>query len=282
MNIPKLDKNLVQWAALAIGGFAVFTSLPKAADNLKPAAKQATRMSEQFDVLTDKETGNIYGWIEGKDGERRFVKMDKNSENAIRKEREDALEALEKERRAKDGETTTPAQLVYVSQKKDDVRSERIFTRNSDFGNFKVNARIKYRLREKKMLYRLAISLPALKNDPITGEPNQKNCLTSDQESTLLSLKQQKENKVRFRFVDADSFWLRDSLIPLGEAKANNYKTTVIDSYNKDNCGKINKLVFHGRLSEFTLPDYSWVEDGKLLFDGVQIVVPSKEEDKKK
>ena len=278
MNLPKLDKNLMQWAALAIGGFAIFTSLPKAADNLKPSAQQATRMSEQFDVLTDKETGNIYGWIEGKDGERRFVKMDKNSENAIRKEREDALE---KERRSKE-EESAPAQLVYVSQKKDDVRSERIFTRNSDFENFKVNARIKYRLREKKMLYRLAISLPALKNDPITGEPNQKNCLTSDQESTLLSLKQQKENKVRFRFVDADSFWLRDSLIPLGEAKANNYKTTVIDSYNKDNCGKINKLVFHGRLSEFTLPDYSWVEDGKLLFDGVQIVVPSKEEDKKK
>ena len=132
--------------------------------------------------------------------------MDKNSENAIRKEREDALE---KKRRSKE-EESTPAQLVYVSQKKDDVRSERIFTRNSDFENFKVNARIKYRLREKKMLYRLAISLPALKNDPITGEPNQKNCLTSDQESTLLSLKQQKENKVRFRFVDADSFWLRE------------------------------------------------------------------------
>ena len=277
MNLPKLDKNLLQWAALAVGGFAIFTSLPKAADNLKPAAQQATRMSEQFDVLTDKETGNIYGWIEGKDGERRFVKMDKNSENAIRKEREDALE---KERRSKE-EESAPAQLVYVSQKKDDVRSERIFTRNSDFENFKVNARIKYRLREKKMLYRLAISLPALKTDPITGESNQKNCLTSDQESTLLSLKQQKENKVRFRFVDADSFWLRDSLIPLGEAKANNYKTTVIDSYNKDNCGKINKLVFHGRLSEFTLPDYSWVEDGKLLFDGVQIVIPSKDEDKK-
>ena len=49
-------------------------------------------LSEQFDVLTDKETGNIYGWIEGKDGERRFVKMDKNSENAIRKEREEAEE----------------------------------------------------------------------------------------------------------------------------------------------------------------------------------------------
>jgi hypothetical protein len=281
MNLPKLDKNLMQWAALAVGGFAIFTSLPKAADNLKPAAQQATRMSEQFDVLTDKESGNIYGWIEGKDGERRFVKMDKNSENAIRKEREDALEKERRERASKE-EDSAPAQLVYVSQKKDDVRSERIFTRNSDFENFKVNARIKYRLREKKMLYRLAISLPALKIDPITGEPNQKNCLTSDQESTLLSLKQQKENKVRFRFVDADSFWLRDSLIPLGEAKANNYKTTVIDSYNKDNCGKINKLVFHGRLSEFTLPDYSWVEDGKLLFDGVQIVVPSKEEDKNK
>ena len=90
----------------------------------------------------------------------------------------------------------------------------------------------------------------------------------------------EKDNKVRFRFVDADDFWLRDNLMPLNESKANNYKTTVVDSYHKDSCGFVNKLVFHGRLDKFTLPDYSWVEDGKLIFTGVKIVEAMPEEKK--
>jgi len=65
---------------------------------------------------------------------------------------------------------------------------------------------------------------------------------------------------------------LKDATIPLWKGAANNLKTTVIDSYEKDECGRINTLVFHGRLRGFTMPDYSWVEDGKLLFDDVQFL----------
>ena len=91
----------------------------------------------------------------------------------------------------------------------------------------------------------------------------------------------EKDNSVRFRFIDADEFWLKDELMPLTEGKANNYKTTVIDYYNTDKCGRINELVFHGRLDKFSLPDYSWVEDGKLIFKGVRIVESKPEESKK-
>ncbi len=256
MPLQPPSRSVLTWAAVAVGGLAIATSLPKAADNLKPTAKQNTRMAEQMNVLTDKKTGNIYGWIDGKNGEKRFVKMDKNSENKVRKEREDAKKLAKAPKRK---EPT----VIYVSKKENDVRSEKIFSRDSTYKQFAVNARIKYRLREQKMLYRLAISLAP-------SEDSQ--CLTKIQEGTLLNLTKERDNKVRFRFVDADDFWLRDNLMPLNEGAANNYKTTVIDSYHKDSCGFVNKLVFHGRLDKFSLPDYSWVEDGKLLFSGVKIV----------
>ena len=70
--------------------------------------------------------------------------------------------------------------------------------------------------------------------------------------------------------------------MPLNEGKENNYKTIVIDYYNTDKCGKINGLVFHGRLDKFSLPDYSWVEDGKLIFSGVRIVEAKPVEENKK
>ena len=51
-----------------------------------------------------------------------------------------------------------------------------------------------------------------------------------------------------------------------------------VNDIKKDECGFVTKLVFHGRLDKFTLPDYSWVEDGKLIFTGVKIVEAKPEE----
>ena len=93
----------------------------------------------------------------------------------------------------------------------------------------------------------------------------------------MITLVTEKQNQVRFRFVDTDDFWLKDSVIPLNEASANNYQTTVIDSYHKDDCGNLNKLVFHGRMDDIKMPDYRWVEDGKLLFGEITILEPPKE-----
>ena len=88
MESPNLiNKTSVAIAVLALGGICTALAIPKAVDNLKPIG---TRMTEQFDVLTDKKTGEIYGWITGKDNEQRFVRMDKLSEAAVRKEREKA------------------------------------------------------------------------------------------------------------------------------------------------------------------------------------------------
>ena len=84
----------------------------------------------------------------------------------------------------------------------------------------------------------------------------------------------EKDNEVRLRFKDSDDFWLRDFLIPLGQKKAQDFKTTAIDAYYKDDCGNTNQFVFHGRLDNFNPPDYTWVEDGKLLFSGVKITKP--------
>ena len=81
--------------SFAVAFLAIVVSGPKVAENLRPLKND--RMQEGFDVFTDKDTGKIYGYIAGAGGERRFVQMDKNSENKVRKERIEAEAKAAKE-----------------------------------------------------------------------------------------------------------------------------------------------------------------------------------------
>ena len=273
--------------ASALGTIIALISLPKITENLKPLKNQ--RMQEGFNLYTDKETGNIYGFISGAGGEERFVKMDKNSENKVRKERIEAEKkaAREAEKKAKEmakaaaswyedldetvNEKVTYAPTPPISKNKLDIRSGEIFSKDGEFEGLLVNSRVKWRTRERKMLYRLSITAPSTLTIGDSADPN---CISSDRESELISLVTEKDNEVRLRFKDSDDFWLRDFLIPLGQKKAQDFKTTAIDAYYKDDCGNTNQFVFHGRLNNFNPPDYTWVEDGKLLFSGVKITKP--------
>jgi len=262
--------------SFAVAFLAIVVSGPKVAENLRPLKND--RMQEGFDVFTDKDTGKIYGYIEGAGGERRFVQMDKNSENKVRKERIEAetkaakeAAKLARERAEAAGEYVAPLLPVTVSKSKLDVRSGEIFSKDGEFEGFLVNSRVKWRTRERKMLYRLSITAPSTL---ITNDSNEPNCISSEKESELISLVTGKDNEVRLRFKDSDDFWLRDFLIPLSQKKAQDFKTTAIDAFYKDECGNTNQFVFHGRLNNFSPPDYTWVEDGKLLFSGVKITKP--------
>ena len=262
--------------AFAVVFLGILISGPKVAENLRPLKND--RMQEGYGVFTDKETGKIFGVITGAGGEERFVQMDKNSENKVRKERIEAEQKAAKEAEKiarklaeQTGEYVAP---VFVSKNKLDVRSGEIFSKDGEFEGLLVNSRVKWRTRERKMLYRLSITAPSTL---ITGDSTQPNCISSDRESELISLVTEKDNEVRLRFKDSDDFWLRDFLIPLGQKKAQDFKTTAIDAYYKDECGNTNQFVFHGRLDNFNPPDYTWVEDGKLLFSGVKITKPETE-----
>ena len=271
-----MNKWYIFGGSFAVVFLAMVISGPKVAENLRPLKND--RMQEGFGVYTDKDSGKIYGFIEGAGGEKRFVQMEKNSENKVRKERLEAeakaaKAAAKKARELAEaaGEYVAPIRPVAVSKSKLDVRSGEIFSKDAEFEGFLVNSRVKWRTRERKMLYRLSITAPSTIYTDDSKEPN---CISPDKESELISLVTGKDNEVRLRFKDSDDFWLRDFLIPLSQKKAQNFKTTAIDAFYKDDCGNTNQFVFHGRLDNFSPPDYTWVDDGKLLFSGVQISKP--------
>jgi hypothetical protein len=201
--------------------------------------------------------GDLFGWIDTPDG-RRFVKYDKTSESRARKDTA-----------AKPAEPKV--KIVYRDRNTDsskDVRSGRIFERNDKFKKggttFTVNSKIKYREKENKMLYRIAVSaLP-----PIGSNNRPKKCITKKQESVLLSIYNDKDSKASLRFEDLDKFWLKDMNVPLNAQTANNKRTSIIDA-NKDSCGLKSELVFHNR-ANLTLPDFEWISKGKLLFSGIK------------
>ena len=271
-----MNKWYIFGGSFAVVFLAMVISGPKVAENLRPLKND--RMQEGFGVYTDKDSGKIYGFIEGAGGEKRFVQMEKNSENKVRKERLEAeakaaKAAAKKARELAEaaGEYVAPIRPVAVSKSKLDVRSGEIFSKDAEFEGFLVNSRVKWRTRERKMLYRLSITAPST---VYAGDSKEPNCISTDKESELISLVTGKDNEVRLRFKDSDDFWLRDFLIPLNQKKAQNFKTTAIDAFYKDDCGNTNQFVFHGRLDNFSPPDYTWVDDGKLLFSGVQISKP--------
>ena len=271
-----MNKWYIFGGSFAVVFLAMVISGPKVAENLRPLKND--RMQEGFGVYTDKDSGKIYGFIEGAGGEKRFVQMEKNSENKVRKERLEAESkaakaAAKKARELAEaaGEYIAPIRPVAVSKSKLDVRSGEIFSKDAEFEGFLVNSRVKWRTRERKMLYRLSITAPSTIYTDDSKDPN---CISTDKESELISLVTGKDNEVRLRFKDSDDFWLRDFLIPLSQKKAQNFKTTAIDAFYKDDCGNTNQFVFHGRLDNFSPPDYTWVDDGKLLFSGVQITKP--------
>jgi hypothetical protein len=271
-----MNRWFIIGGSFAVVFLAMVISGPKVAENLRPLKND--RMQEGFGVYTDKDSGKIYGFIEGAGGEKRFVQMEKNSENKVRKERLEAeakaaKAAAKKARELAEaaGEYVAPIRPVAVSKSKLDVRSGEIFSKDAEFEGFLVNSRVKWRTRERKMLYRLSITAPST---IYTNDSKEPNCISSDKESELISLVTGKDNEVRLRFKDSDDFWLRDFLIPLSQKKAQNFKTTAIDAFYKDDCGNTNQFVFHGRLDNFSPPDYTWVDDGKLLFSGVQISKP--------
>ena len=89
--------NLLKYAlagSISLGSFALIISAPWTAKNLKPLKNERMQESELFSVFTDKETGDMYGYIDGPRGETRFVKMDKNSENKVRQEKINEERAL--------------------------------------------------------------------------------------------------------------------------------------------------------------------------------------------
>ena len=69
--------NLLRYAlagSIGLGSFALVISAPRTARNLKPLKNERMQESQMFKVFTDKETGDMYGYIDGPARERRFVK----------------------------------------------------------------------------------------------------------------------------------------------------------------------------------------------------------------
>ena len=247
--------NLLKYAlagSIGLGAFSLVISAPRTARNLKPLKNERMQESEMFSIFTDKETGDMYSYIEGAGGEQRFVKMDKNSENKVRQEKINYEIAIAKE-----------------SSANDDV-SEKTFSFDDKWEDYEINTFLKYR--PGTLLYRLAFKAPVKTLEE--GLTQSEICKFSSRKAKeLRNLAANLDNEVRLRFKDKDDFWIQDFIIPLGAVAAEDYSTTSIDATSRDDCDKLNKLVYHGK-KNLRFPDFSLVKNGKLLFKGVKITDP--------
>lgn len=244
MNPFKDIKSSPLSIALATAGTIAISGLfaSQIVSNVKPIM----RYEEHMEVLADNKTGDLFTWMNLPDGSKAFIKLDKKSESDVVKGGNEA------------DSSNTPENI-----EPGDVRSGRIFKQSSiqAYGGDKYNfdAQIKYRRMESAMVYRVSVS-------PVLAEGD--TCPSINQAESLKKFYQQEGSKLSLRFTDTDDFWVKDISILLDPENANNSVSTVIDSKKAD-CGRINEIVFHGR-APIKLPDFKWVDNGKLLFKNVK------------
>ena len=261
-----------------IGGSILF-NMPKSSAQFKPIH---TRFDTIDGVITDSTSGDLFSWMEDLDGEVRLVKLSKNTENDLRDE-------IEKDEKGKLNKKISDLQASNSSLKASlnsalakIPETASIFERTNEFNDFLFNTQIKYRNKEKQMLYRIGVSIAPPKfykeKDGSTNEysisdrlaTSNKACLDDVQRKSLTSLYENPKNRLVLRFADVDDFWLQDSLISLGKNYSNQPGYGyVVDATRAEGCKKFNKLVFHGTLSDFTPDNFSLISDGKLKFSKV-------------
>ena len=261
-----------------IGGSILF-NMPKSSAQFKPIH---TRFDTIDGVITDSTSGDLFSWMEDLDGEVRLVKLSKNTENDLRDE-------IEKDEKGKLNKKISDLQASNSSLKASlnsalakIPESASIFERTNEFNDFLFNTQIKYRNKEKQMLYRIGVSIAPPKfykeKDGSSNEysisdrlaTSKKECIDDVQRKSLTSLYENPKNRLVLRFADVDDFWLQDSLISLGKNYSNQPGYGyVVDATRAEGCKKFNKLVFHGTLSDFTPDNFSLISDGKLKFSKV-------------
>jgi len=264
-----INKTAIGFAAFGIVGMGVGASFFGLADGFQKLKPLEGRFNEIYGVLTDSRTGDIFYSITGSNGEQRLVKFDNISETKVRKELNEKKALLDENDKLRAQLRNAQSSRV-VAKNNNDVRSGKIFEKNTLITknttnernkivktDYNINTRIKYRAKERSMLYRVAIST----------EPKKGKCLSFSEEKALKNTFNSPSNKITLRFADSDKFWLQDSVIPLSiKSGSNNRSSTIIDSEKPEGCSSVNTVVFHGRFFDFSFPDYTWVEDGKLVF----------------
>ena len=264
-----INKTAVGFAAFGIVGMGVGASFFGLADGAQKLKPLEGRFNEIYGVLTDSRTGNIFYTVTDANGDRRLVKFDNVSDSKVRNEENEKRE-LQNEIGKLKGQLRNAQSTGVVANNSNDVRSGRIFEKDTVFEKsatdeqnkviktvYNINTRIKFRAKERRMLYRVAIS-----TDPKKGK-----CLSFAEEKALKNTYENSQNLITLRFADSDKFWLQDSVIPLSKKSgSNNRFSTIIDGEKPEGCSTVNTVIFHGSFLDFKFPDYAWVEDGKLVF----------------
>ena len=262
-------------SGIAIG--ATFLGFPKLSSVFKPIVGRFNETS--LGVITDSDSGDIFSFIESDSGEKRFVKLDKTPEKEVRNINKKISE-MKSEISYLKSENKNLSQILLSLRNRvpgeidcsSDVRSGRICEITQTFKEFLINTRIKFRTKEQKMLYRVQISMKPEKIVEVNSKEKVM-CISDNQFKTMENLYKNKEevSSLSLRFEDVDKFWILDTKVPLSESKgSNNKRSTVIDTIDNKDCSNPDAIVFHGKFKDFKLPDYEWVDNGKLLFQGIK------------
>ena len=231
------------WIAAGAGAVFAFTTATQFWKGLKPSARFENLQTQGGQVIGDNQTGRMYTWLQFEGGSWRFVELDRNKEEAVRK-----------------GMKSRSAPLVDILSGKKIEKEQTLKVNGSEF---KVASALRYRKADGIVVYKVDIAAI-----PAQGQK----CISKKQIEQVKNIFANEGSEMSLRLNDDEGFYVADIKIPLYKKDVDRKgKYYVIDG-NRDECGNEAGLTYDG-WAEVNLKDYEAANDAKLMLKKIKFTI---------
>ena len=227
------------WIAAGAGAVLTLSAATQFWKGLKPSARFENLQTQGGQVIGDNQTGRMYTWLQFENGWR-FVELDRNKEEAVRKGMKSK---------------NTPLEDILSGKK---IQKQQNLTVNGN--EFKVETALRYRKTDGVVVYKVDISaIP----------PSGAKCISKKQVEQVKNIFANEGSEMTLRLNDEEGFYVADIKIPLYKKEVDRQgQYFVIDGF-RDECGNEAGLTYDG-IANVHLKDYEVANDAKLMLKRIK------------
>lgn len=231
------------WIAAGAGAVFAFTAATQFWKGLKPSARFENLQTQGGQVIGDNQTGRMYTWLQFESGGWRFVELDRNKEEAVRK-----------------GMKSKSAPLEDILSGKKIVKEQ---TLKINGGEFKVTSALRYRKIDEAVVYKVDIAAI-----PAQGEK----CVSKTQNEQVNNIFTNEGSELTLRLNDEEGFYVVDVKIPLYKKDIDRKGKYFVFDGNRDVCNNLSGLTYDG-VAEIPLKDYEIANNAKLMLKKIKFTI---------
>jgi len=231
------------WIAAGAGAVFAFTAATQFWKGLKPSARFENLQTQGGQVIGDNQTGRMYTWLQFESGGWRFVELDRNKEEAVRK-----------------GMKSKSAPLEDILSGKKIIKEQTLKVNGSEF---KVTSALLYRKVDGVVVYKVDIAAI-----PAQGQK----CISKKQTEQVQNVFANEGSELALRLNDEEGFYVVDVKIPLYKKDIDRKGKYFVFDGTRDVCNNLSGLTYDG-VAEIPLKDYEIANNAKLMLKKIKFTI---------